>query len=214
MPSTTVEIDELRSRRAFLRVSARFGSAGLAIFFAPALAIASPPKELSWGEVPPLVGAQLAQRVGYRRGDLLSRGDARGVLEQLEARGWKVDESEELLEKFLDDGHFLVRELRTPTGQRFARGVANDRLVFDRLDRLTGMPGGQQLIHDMMRLPDGQQLMSQRPTPGFTDLTILLPKQANGRTPRDRNFNQPTGKIYTEEGLLSALEERWKQRQP
>jgi hypothetical protein len=48
--------------------------------------------------------------------------------------------------------------------------------------------------------------MAKKPTPGFTDLTTLLPKQANGKTPVNKDFNKPTGKIYTEAALVAAIQ--------
>jgi hypothetical protein len=201
----------IHSRRQFLRVSVVAGSAQLlAISLAAPTRGQASKKSISWNDVAETVHRQLATRQGYQSGDLIAKSEVTAVLDQLKSLGWDVPERDKLLGLFLDDGHFLVQELRTPAGVRFIRGVAQQPIVFDRLDRLSGMPGGQRLIHDMIRLPNGQSFMSPHPTPGFTDLTILLPKQANGKTPRDPNFNKPTGKLYTEKDLLKALEERWK----
>jgi hypothetical protein len=166
----------------------------------------------SWDEVSAAVGTALATRQGYRPGDIISQQDVKGVLAALKEEGWEVPEQSELLEMVLEDSNFLVRQARSAAGTKFMRGVAGDKLPFDRLDRLSRMPGGQQLVQSIIHLPDGQALMGKHPTPGLRDLTELLPKQANGLTPVDKNFNKPTGRIYTEADLLSALEDRWKKR--
>ena len=198
-----------RSRRQFLRATAACGSAIFGIFVC-GLGSAEPP--LSWEKVSAKVSTILATRQGYRPGDIISHQDVKGVLAALKDLGWEVPEQSKLLETVLEDSNFLVRQARSAAGTKFMRGVAGDKLPFDRLDRLSRMSGGQQLVQSIIHLPDGQALMGKHPTPGLGDLTELLPKQANGLTPVDKNFNKPTGRIYTEAELLAALEERWKKR--
>jgi hypothetical protein len=210
MAVVTSEQCGIHSRRLFVRAVLAGGSIPLGIFFLATPGAAAPKPMLAWGDVTALVSRQLATRPGYQAGDLISQGDVTPVFKLLEERGWKVADKEEILQRVLDDGHFLVKQLRTEPGVKFARGVAKEALALDHLDRLCAMPGGQQLVHDMLRLPNGQAFMSKKPTQGFTDLTILLPKQANGKTPRDPDFDKPTGKIYTEAALLAALEKSWK----
>jgi hypothetical protein len=167
---------------------------------------------LDWPAVQQIVQHSLASRQGYRPGDLVSRGDAEQALERLKTAGWDVPEKSKLVSLCLDNGHFLVRELRTPAGLAYSRAVARQSLPFDRLDRLSQEPGGQKLIHSIVNLPDGVKLMSPKPTPGFGDLTELLPKQANGRTPKVKDFDRPTGKLYTGQQLLAELKRRWDAR--
>jgi hypothetical protein len=152
-----------------------------------------------------IVRATLAARAGYRAGDLIAKGDVSAVFQQLELAGWSVAKQNEILKLVLDDGHFLVRELRTPAGLKFARATAKEPNAFDRLDRLSKEPGGEKLIRTLIHLPDGTNLMKKKPTPAFGDLTDLLPKQANGRTPNVKDFSKPTGKIYTENSLIALL---------
>lgn len=212
MATCLPEAGGILSRRQFLRTFAAAGS--IACLAAMPIVAPAAPKasSLAWGDIERLVKQQLATRHGYRAGDLISRSEVETVLQLLEQSGWKVPEKEKLTERVLEDGHYLVRQSRTQAGQKFLRGVAGESLVYDRLDRLIAMPGGQQLVHDIMRLPDGQKLMSKKPTAGFSDLTILLPKQANGKTPHDKNFDKPTGRIYTETDLLKALQESWQKQ--
>lgn len=202
--------DGILSRRTFLRRALVAGSATL-LAIQPNFRLRAA-TTLTWGAVVETVKLQLATRHGYLPGDLITRGDVEPVFKKLHTLGWDVADREQLLKLVLEDGHFLAKQLRSAPGLKFARGVAREQLVFDRLDRLSNMPGGERLIHDMIRLPNGQSFMARRPTPGFTDLTILLPKQANGKTPRDKDFNKPTGKIYTESDLVKALEKSWQAR--
>jgi hypothetical protein len=157
-------------------------------------------------DVAALVRTVLTAKQGYQPGDILSQSDAKAVLDALAKAGLKVSQQDDLLKLLLDDGSFLVKELRSPPGVKFMRGVAHEPIPFDRLDRLSSMPGGERLVHSIIRLPNGQTYMSAKPTPGFTDLTTLLPKQANGKTPVNKDFNKPTGKIYTEAALVQAIQ--------
>lgn len=199
----------LPSRRQFLRATAGCGSVVLGFFLVNS-SLGNPP--LSWQSIVSAVGSTLAARQGYRPGDIISQQDVKGVLAALKEEGWEVPEQSKLMELVLEDSNFLVRQARTQAGTKFMRGVAGDKLPFDRLDRLSRMSGGQQLVQTIIHLPDGQALMGRHPTPGLGDLTELLPKQANGLTPVDKNFNKPTGRIYTESELITALEERWKKK--
>ncbi len=210
MAKSILEGGGILSRRTFLRLATATSSAlALAIVpIRPLLAATT----LTWPQVTETVKGQLATRHGYLPGDLITRGDVEPVFKILHEQGWSVADRDQLLKLVLEDGSFLAKQLRSGPGLKFARGVAREQLVFDRLDRLSTMPGGERLIHDMIRLPNGQSFMARQPTPGFTDLTILLPKQANGKTPRDKDFNKPTGKIYTENDLVKALEKSWKAR--
>lgn len=199
------------SRRQFLRLCAAAGSLAATSFLGEnASTFAQVRVTLTWGQVTDLVLRQLASRRGYQSGDLLSQGEVRPVFDVLAQAGWVVADRDEIIRLVLEDGHYLVKQSRTSVGLKFLRGVAKQSMVYDRLDRLCAMPGGQQLVHDMMRLPNGQDLMKPKPTPGFTDLTSLLPKQANGKSPRNKDFDKPTGKIYTEAQLVKALEKSWK----
>ncbi|HTN77112.1 MAG TPA: hypothetical protein VL096_17755 [Pirellulaceae bacterium] len=171
---------------------------------------AEPTKRPPWAAIEKLTKWQLSTRVGYLPGDILSRSDVEAVLDQIKHDGWEVPNRADLLKNTLDDGHFVVKELRTPAGVKFSRAVMKDPNVFDRLDRLSEFSGGHKLIHTIVHLPDGTQLMLKHPTPGMNALTELLPKQANGFTPKDKDFNKPTGKIYNETELLTALNKSYR----
>lgn len=210
LPSVCLEI---LSRRDFLRVTVATGSliaANLSVNLAQA---ADKAKLLPWQQVVEVVHTQLAARPGYQpaymTGDLLSRSDVQGALDALKKAGWNVANREEILKETLEDNDFLVRELRTSTGRKFSRAVMSDELVYDRLDRLTKFSGGQNLVHTIITLPDGAKLMGPHPTPALGNLMELLPKQASGFTPTDKNFDKPTGKIYAEPKLLKVLAESY-----
>ncbi len=205
----TFEIAGIRSRRNFLRHAVVGGSLAVGIFFGTKIH-ATPP--LSWDKSAAIVKSTLATRQGYRPGDLISRSEVQAVLAALKDAGWDVADQSKLLDLVLEDSNFLVRQARTASGTKFLRGVAGDKLPIDRLDRLARMPGGQNLVRTIISLPNGQDLMGKQPTPGLGDLTELLPKRANGLTPVDKDFDKPTGRIYTEAALLTELQDRWKKQ--
>src|SRR5687768_10033139 len=141
----------IHSRRRFLRLTAVASSASIFTILPIPPACAAVRVTLTWGQVSEITRRQLAAKRGYQPGDLLAQGDARPVFEQLAKAGWQIADKDALIRLMLDDSHFLVKQLRTPAGVKFAHGVAKQSLVFDRLDRLSSMPGGQQFIHDMIR---------------------------------------------------------------
>jgi hypothetical protein len=139
----------------------------------------------------------------FRSGDIIARGDVAQVLGQLRAIGWDVPNQEQLLNRTLEDQHYLVRTLRSPRGRTFMRKISRQRLPYDKLDRATKLPGGERLIVDLLRSPDADRVFRGGNVVGFQSLARQVPRSS--RTPRPSDFVQPTGRIYTVEALLEAL---------
>ncbi len=171
--------------------------------------LAQPPSAVrppAWSRVKECVETHLVS-LGLVEGNaLVTRGDIMPVLKQLELQGWHGLTGSELVERLMDDGEFLARELRSSPGRAFLKRLGDDRLIYDRLDRVARMPGGQALIHDLIRLPDGHRYAKRNPPRGVPSLTELLPKGASGKTPRVPDLDKPTGRIYTVEQLWQSLE--------
>jgi hypothetical protein len=99
------------------------------------------------------------------------------------------------------DGEFLVTQLRTRAGAKFARQIARLPGGYDRLEKLSRLPNGHQTIRDLIKGPDGYKLIQYMTTaPGGAELGRMLSK-----APKGRRFNRPTGRIYTVEMLLERL---------
>lgn len=172
----------------------------------PAAGVASPPKKPTWSQLRPVVEAYFAEQKGRQPTDLLVASEARATLELLDKAGWKPKQAQALLARVPGDGDFLARELRSSTGRKFLAATRSEALVYDRLDRLTRYSGGDRLVSSILRLPNGPSFMRPKPTPGFGTLMDLLPKGASGKTPVDRDFNKPTGKIYTAAQWVKELQ--------
>lgn len=168
-------------------------------------------KPLAWSDLKKVVDGYFAEQKGRQPTDLLVASEARASLDRLEKAGWKPKHSQDLLAKVTGDGDFLARELRSQAGRKFLAATRSETLVYDRLDRLTRYSGGDRLVSSILRLPNGPSFMRPKPTPGFGTLMDLLPKGANGQTPVDRNFNKPTGKIYTAEQWVKELEKAFEE---
>src|SRR6185295_4546648 len=96
---------------------------------------------------------------------------------------------------------FLVRELSTQNGKRFMRKVASHSGAYVRLDRLSTIPRGQTLIHDLIRQKDGDKMIEYlSTTKGGKNMGGMM-AQARGGV----DLNTPTGRIYTSEDLVAAL---------
>lgn len=149
---------------------------------------------------------QLAQREDYQPGDLLTNSDVKEVLKALAAAGWQPPDQKDILAHTLPDDDTLVRTLSTERGKRFMRKVAEDDLIFDRLDRVSRTYGGERMVNDLAKLPDGYKYAkTKRPNgvPGFLD---LLPKTGSGKKRSIKDYDKPTGRIYCEKQLLERLE--------
>ena len=78
-------------------------------------------------------------------------------------------------------------------------------MVYDRMDRLTGMANGRKVLQEMIKSPEGHKAM------------LVLTQKNDGkeadpllaRLHRGPNFDKPTGRIYTVDNLLVALQKSY-----
>jgi len=155
----------------------------------------------AFGQVEQFVKDQFAALDGFRAGDVISDSQVIPVLDGLAELGWKVPDRDKIQQAVLPDGSFLVRELRTKPGRRFAPQLARIPQGYERLDRLSQLPRGKQTVHDLIRAKDGYKLIQyMNEAQGGRNLNKML-----ARTPAGGNFNQPTDKIYTVNQLLDRL---------
>jgi hypothetical protein len=137
----------------------------------------------------------------YRPGDLISRGDLEPIFKELAERGWKVADRSEIEKQLLADGDFLVRELRTNSGRTFMRQVGSYPDGYGRLDHLADLSDGRLIVRRLIDGPDGYKLLEYLTTaPGGREMGKMLTQAPHGK-----NFNQPTGRIYTADALLERL---------
>ncbi|MBI2823718.1 MAG: hypothetical protein HYX69_03385 [Planctomycetia bacterium] len=148
-------------------------------------------------------------RYNYRDGDIISRSQVQTLFEQLRHIGWTVrrEQQDELLDRMLDDNNFLVRQMRTSDGRKFAAQIARYPNAYDRLDRLARMPTGRSAVARLIKGPDGYKMLDyMATTPWGHNMGQML-----SDTPTGRDFNKPTGRIYMLSDLLSELEDVYKQ---
>ncbi len=138
------------------------------------------------------------------RDGLVSQGDVLPLIDALEAHGLKLDRKA-FLARIPSDQSPLVKLLRTPDGRKFMAQTSSNRLMYDRLDRLMREPGGPRMLHDLMKLPDAARYAKVDPGPGLPDLVDFLPKSRSGKTRRVKDYDQPTGQLYTMEDVVNAL---------
>ncbi len=163
-------------------------------------------KRPSLKQVSGITQVALSKRDGYQEGDLLTQKDVTRVLKALAAAGWTPADRKKLLADTLPTDAALVRILSTRRGIKFMRQVSGYERIYDRMDRVSRVRGGQRMLTDIAKLPDGQKLAKlKRPhgVPGFLD---LLPKTSSGKVRSIKDYTQLTGRIYTQRHLLERLE--------
>jgi hypothetical protein len=162
---------------------------------------------LSPQEVQQIVARYFSQQSGRQPGDIITQSDVAAVLEELAAAGWQPPDHKQLLASTLPDDGPLVSSLRTQQGRRFMRKVSGYESIYDRLDRVSQVSGGQRTIDAIVRLPDGEKYAQpKKKTPhGVPDFLDLLPKNASGKVRTIKDYDKPTGRIYTEADLVNRL---------
>jgi len=155
-----------------------------------------------FADVRKAVSEHLAETKGYKSGDILSTSNVEPVFAVIEKLGWKVADEKEFVKATLPDNDYLVRQLRTKEGRKFQRNVGNIPLAYDRFDRIRNMPRGSYRVRELIEGPDGFKMIEyMTTTKGGRNLGRYLDNAENGK-----DFNQPTGRIYTEANLLARLQ--------
>ncbi|MBN1908577.1 MAG: hypothetical protein JW818_02465 [Pirellulales bacterium] len=142
---------------------------------------------------------------GYQPGGILARSEVEPVFDQLKMLGWRVVDAKAMLARVPADQDFLVQQLRTKKGRKFAAKIAGYPGGYDRIDRLTRIPNGRKLLSDLIRGKGGYELIEyMTSSQGGKNLGKLL-----GNVPKGADFNKPTGRIYTVKDLLAELKTRY-----
>ena len=139
----------------------------------------------------------------YRPGDIVSRGQVEPLLAQLSKLGWKVSDQQALLGQVCPDDDYVVRQLRTKSGQKFMRSTGGSAEQYDYLRRLCATKGGDRQVTDILKLPNGNDVLAAlTESKAGKDISRRL---AEG--PRTRGYDTPTGMLYTELQILARLKE-------
>jgi len=187
-------------------------ASGIALLAAvsPAFSAPTKPTPLSPKKFPTFLEVEAVTRKYFadkrlQNDDLLSKGDVRPLFAELARHGWQVADSEAIVKQFLDDKYYLVSMFRRGAGRDFAHACARYPGGYDRLDRLSRMPHGNTFIEGLIAGPDGYKMIEyMTETPGGSVLGMQV-----SNAPKGRNFNQPTGRIYTSTELLMRLRQSY-----
>ncbi len=136
--------------------------------------------------------------------EIITRQDIGTFLTALKSQGMILD-TKELMELIPGDESSLVRLLRTKNGRNFMAQTSNNRLMFDRLDRIANEQGGKRLLRDLMKLPDAARYAKIDTGPGVPDLIDFLPKVGSSKTRQVKDYKKPTGKLYTFNDVVEYL---------
>jgi hypothetical protein len=188
----------------------RFVGGAVAVFLGVLSALAAAPAgspPAKGGPLPPFseveqtVTRYFAARPGYRPGDVITRDAVKPLLAELQKQGLPLPDAKQILEKVPAKGEFFVDQLSTSNGRKFMRRIAVYPDGYDRLDRLSRLPRGQQTVRSLIAGPDGDKMIQyMATTKGGRELGQMLSQDPGGR-----NFNGSTGRIYTATQLLSRL---------
>ena len=148
--------------------------------------------------------SQFVAKHDLPRNAVISHKDVLPLLGALESQGMIFDRKE-LLHMIPTDESSLVRLLRTQNGRKFIGQTSKNKLMFDRLERILNERGGERLLRDLMKLPDAARYAKIDTGPGVPDLVDFLPKTRSGKTRRVKDYNKPTGQLYTFGDVIDYL---------
>lgn len=154
-----------------------------------------------------VIDSHLAEEKGRKPTDLITQSHATAIFKKLEAINWKVSEQQAILANMLPDSHLLPHLFRSETGRKFMQKVGSEDTIYDRLDRISQQNGGKELLQAIIKLPDADKYAKKKPAQGVPNLVDFLPKDASGQTRKIKNYDYPTGRIYTRDQLARRLEQ-------
>jgi hypothetical protein len=165
---------------------------------------ATAPKPIpSMSELRQVVLRYFQAQPDYRAGDLITQDKVEPLLVQIQRMGLPLPNAKQILNSVPAKNEFLAEQLRTRKGKKFMRDISGYKEGYDRLDRLSRLPHGQQTIRDLIRGPDGYKMIEYMTTAkGGKALGEQL-----SNDPLGKDFNAKTSRIYTAEMLLRRLEQ-------
>lgn len=159
---------------------------------------------LPWANAKAMAEAHFAQ-LALLPTDLISRSEVESLLKAYQRSGWKVAESQELLARVPADNSFLVQLMRQPSSLKFMRHVGGYPDGYDRVERISRMPHGKTILRDLAQNPGGYEMIQYMTESKWGR---NLGKQLS-QSPKGRDFNAPTGQIYTWPALIEELSARY-----
>lgn len=147
------------------------------------------------------VESYFSKQKDFLPGDLVTRKQVAAVCDEIARLGWKIADRAELEKRALDDGSTLATQLRSASGRKFMRQAGAMSMGYDQLDRLSQLPQGRSTLDRMMRDPQGAKMLEYfASSQQGQEMMKKMSRDANGK------FDQPTGKIYTADDLMKALQ--------
>ncbi len=155
----------------------------------------------TWPTVRDTVTKYFAAKPGHRPFDLISQNDVEPVFDELRRIGLPPRDVEAAADGFLPSNSILVVTLSSEPGRAFMRKVSKFPEAYDRLERLTWLEGGQNILRELIANPNGpKQVERWTTTAGAKEMAAKVAKD-----PRGMNFSLPTGHMHTAEQLIEEL---------
>src|SRR3990172_12780163 len=105
-----------------------------------------------------------ASQPDYKPGDLVTQKQVDEALLRVEEAGWEVPERDEVVDRALGESSFLVRELSKPAGRKFMRKIAQPKGAYVRLDRLSTISRGEEVVRQLIREKGGYEMIEYMAT--------------------------------------------------
>ena len=162
---------------------------------------------------PPLMDWQTMERVTNQWLDaqpprpyakLIVWEDISPLLDEIQKKGWSMPYARPLEAVMVKQSDFLAKFAATESGARWLNASGGSKLLLDRVERVAKMENGQRTLEDVAKIPNGSKFAGPSAKNFMPGLADLLPLKG-GRRPEIKDYNKPTGRLYTRAEVIRYM---------
>lgn len=164
-------------------------------------------------DVKQIISLHFQSTSSYIPGDLITDQQVKPLFTDFAKSGWEIDNQDEILKRVTKSGSFMDRTMNQGNGRKFFRSISRHKNGIDRVERMSKLKTGRSSIDRLInKIPNGSDFIKALATTQHGKIFGQI-HQSKG----SKNFNNSTGKIYTEKQLTEFMtvlfEEEIKKRQ-
>ena len=164
----------------------------------------NPPPLMDWKTMEQITNQWLDSQPPRGYAKLIVWEDIAPLLEEVQKKGWAMPYARHLEAVMVKRSDFLAQFAASESGARWLNAAGGSQLLLDRVERVAKVEHGQRTLRDVAKLPNGSKFAGAKPQNFMPGLVDLLPLKG-GKRPEIKDYDKPTGRLYTREQVMQYL---------